>query len=308
MLTKKKFVVVALVVTTVVLWSSAFVAIGYLVGNVAPLTVAFGRFFIASLIFIPLVFLHSRGKSNNTFKFTTYQVLIILISCGVFGIFSYNVLLNYGQIYVDPATASLIVSTVPIITFVLSCIIGIEAITKNKAAAFVLCMIGVYFILFLNNKTSSNWSEAVVLIFGAAICHAIYFILVRKISKNMSAIYISAIPIWIGTILLAIASWKDIFAHQLSTDELLVIGYLGIGPSAVAYLAWSFVLKEIPASIASMYLFLVPVVSLVISWIWLSILPPLAAYIGGFLILLGLMIFNFESIKKLLKSKNYTQL
>jgi len=59
--------------------------------------------------------------------------------------------------------------------------------------------------------------------------------------------------------------------------------------------AWSYVLSKIPASRAASYLALIPVVALLISWLWLSETPVTSSLIGGGVVLLGVLLVNRRS-------------
>ncbi|GAH21546.1 unnamed protein product, partial [marine sediment metagenome] len=56
-------------------------------------------------------------------------------------------------------------------------------------------------------------------------------------------------------------------------EATLVIIYLGIFPAALAYITWTYVLSRIPASFAASYLYLSPVLAILIAWIWLGEMP-----------------------------------
>ena len=60
--------------------------------------------------------------------------------------------------------------------------------------------------------------------------------------------------------------------------------------TALAYVAWSYVLAALPAGKASNSLFLVPVVALILGWLVLGEIPAAVALIGGAITIFGLLI------------------
>ncbi|MGK7949536.1 MAG: EamA family transporter [Xenococcaceae cyanobacterium] len=71
--------------------------------------------------------------------------------------------------------------------------------------------------------------------------------------------------------------------------------FLLVFPGAIAYLAWSYVLSQIPASVAGSYLSIIPLVALAISWLWLGEVPTITALGGGAVIFAGVLLVNQRS-------------
>ena len=66
--------------------------------------------------------------------------------------------------------------------------------------------------------------------------------------------------------------------------------YLGIFPSAVAYIIWFMALDKTPVSRAAIFFYLSPVFTVVIGYFWLDEIPSLAALGGGALVVGGVFI------------------
>jgi drug/metabolite transporter (DMT)-like permease len=56
-------------------------------------------------------------------------------------------------------------------------------------------------------------------------------------------------------------------------ESTLAIIYMGIFPAAIAYIIWTYVFSRIPASLAASYMYLSPVLSIIIAWFWLGGMP-----------------------------------
>ena len=283
---------VALIALTVFLWSSAFVAIGALVETMLPVTIAAIRFLIASLCFI-LVALHDRWREAGTEIAHSWRAALpLLAGAGIAGIFGYNILLNIGQTQVDPATASLIVNVVPVLTFLFCCALGWERFTAHKMLALCICIGGVSIVIVSPLDGGTNWSLWALLIFGAAICQALYFLIVRRLLDQMAPGKLTALSTWIGTVMLLALAGPELMHLDVTVREAMLLLYLGVGPTAIGFLSWSHVLRTMPASTASSFLFLVPLSSLVMAWLMLDRLPPYVSFIGGIIIITGLWLFH----------------
>lgn len=97
----------------------------------------------------------------------------------------------------------------------------------------------------------------------------------------------------LGTIML-LPSVGDL-ARQLpsaSTGSILVAVYLGIFPAAIGYLLWNYCIARLSVSTATSSLYALPVLTIVISLIFLGELPSLLRLVGGLMSLVGAALVN----------------
>lgn len=88
---------------------------------------------------------------------------------------------------------------------------------------------------------------------------------------------------------------ETVQSAQMETT--IAVVYLGVFPGAVAYLCWAGVLSQMNSSKASLFLYLVPMVTLIIGYLWLKELPVLLSIIGGVLAFAGVAIGNLKTSK-----------
>jgi drug/metabolite transporter (DMT)-like permease len=86
---------------------------------------------------------------------------------------------------------------------------------------------------------------------------------------------------------------KDI--QTASLHATLAVVYLGIFPAAVGYMAWSYGLKEMPASQAVNYLYFMPIIATLTGWIWLGEKISVLSLLGGLVALAGVWIVSHRS-------------
>jgi drug/metabolite transporter (DMT)-like permease len=72
--------------------------------------------------------------------------------------------------------------------------------------------------------------------------------------------------------------------------DLWWVVYLGLFPTAVAFSTYAFALNHMSAGDLSVTTYLVPPITVVLSWWLLAEAPPALAYVGGALCLLGVAI------------------
>jgi drug/metabolite transporter (DMT)-like permease len=57
-------------------------------------------------------------------------------------------------------------------------------------------------------------------------------------------------------------------------------------------LTWSYVLSQIQASVAGTMMYSVPVLAVLIAWLWLGEVPALLSLVGGLIALVGIVLAN----------------
>jgi len=118
-------------------------------------------------------------------------------------------------------------------------------------------------------------------------------VLQKPYLARYTALEFTTYTIWAGTLLLVpflprLAS--HIQSYPLSTTAAVV--YLGVFPSAIGYVAWAYVLSQIPVSRAVALLYLIPPVAILVAWGWLSEIPAPLSLIGGVVTLAGVALVN----------------
>ena len=96
---------------------------------------------------------------------------------------------------------------------------------------------------------------------------------------------------WAGTVLclpllpLAVAQ-----GSSAPTPALIALVVLGVVSSALGYATWSLALQKAPIAQTTVALYLVPVVALLLAWVWLGERPTPLAVAGGVLAVVGVIV------------------
>jgi drug/metabolite transporter (DMT)-like permease len=72
------------------------------------------------------------------------------------------------------------------------------------------------------------------------------------------------------------------------------VGVLGFFPSALAYLAWAYVLKHMDVSRASMSLYLTPPMAIAIASVLLGEMPSAMVIVGSLVVLSSVLALNLR--------------
>ena len=270
---------------TILLWASSFVAVRAVLPVFTPGHIALFRFLIASvLLVVPAIITH--------IKLPALKDIPVVFLLGFLGIFVYHIAQNYGEITVTAGSAAMIMSSVPIFTAILATLFLAEKLRLWGWLSILVSFLGVYLIA-LGEKEGVKFDWGVIILLLAAISTSAFFVLQKSYLKKYGALHLVTYAIWAGTLLLLIFApglVKEI--ANAPTEATISMIYLGIFPSAIAYFTWSYALSRAPASIVASFIYIQPVLTIVIAWIWLSEMPALISMIGGVSSIGGVFMVN----------------
>ncbi|MET3962388.1 drug/metabolite transporter (DMT)-like permease [Marmoricola sp. OAE513] len=275
---------VAAIATTLLLWASAFVAIRHLGHEVSPGALSLGRLLIAALA-LSVVLLRSPRN-----RFTRTEILLLL-GCGVawFGI--YNLALNASEQKIDAATAAMVVQVGPILIALLAALFLGEKLTGSLLLGMAVAFGGVVVIGSAMRGDGGSDLDGVLLALLAAATYAIGVVCQKVLLRRLTGLEVTCYACWIGVVVCLpwVGDLSDVVTHG-SAQTLLLIGYLGLFPTAVAFLTWAFALRFTDAGKQSLTTFLVPVIATVLAWVLLDEVPPVLAFVGGAVCIGGVLV------------------
>ncbi|WP_036518672.1 DMT family transporter [Nocardioides sp. J54] len=275
---------VAALGVTLVFWASAFVAIRHLGHEVTPGALSLGRLLIAAVVLSALLVRAPRHRFTRT-------ELVLLACCGVAWFGVYNLALNDAERRIDAATAAMVVQVGPILIALLAGLFLGERLTGWLLLGMAVAFGGVVIIGSAMRGDGGSDLAGVLLALLAAATYAVGVVCQKVLLCRLSGLEVTCYACWIGA--LVCLPWLGDLGDVLSTgstETLLLIAYLGVFPTAVAFSTWAFALRHTDAGKQSLTTFLVPVIAAVMAWALLDEVPPPLAFLGGALCVVGVLL------------------
>lgn len=273
---------------TILIWGTTFISTKVLLTDFQPVEILFFRFVLG---FLALTVVYPRKLRK-----TTRNEELTFAAAGLCGICLYYLLENIALTYTMASNVGVIISIAPLFTAILS-----HFLIKNEEKlhpvffiGFSLAMIGICLVSFHGSQLELN-PMGDLLATAAAIIWACYAILTKKISSfGYHTILITRRVFFYG-ILFMIPS-LFFFDFHLNLERLanpvylLNILFLGLGASALCFVTWNFSVKVLGAVKTSVYIYMVPVVTVITSVLVLNEKLTVISGVGTILILMGLFL------------------
>ena len=240
-----------------VLGGAAIVATRVAVAEAEPLAVAVLRYALAGVIMIPIAFAVRGGLRVRARGIGP----VLALGALQFGLFGWC--FTAAMLYVPAARAAMVLATMPILTLVLSALLGRERVTVPKALGAILACVGVS--LALGDRGLSVSDEAWkgdLLMFGAALIGSLYNVLTGMFARHLPAVTMSAIQLPVGAAALLVAllltgEVSDLVAFDLK--GWLAIVFLATIGGAASFYTWIWALERIAPSRVAVTITLNPI-------------------------------------------------
>ncbi|MDD0995193.1 putative amino-acid metabolite efflux pump [compost metagenome] len=252
-----------------------------------PAHLALLRFLIAS-VFMAVVAV-SRGIHPPTLR-----DLPLLFGLGFFAVSLHHVAINFGQQGVSAGASSVLAQTTPLFSTLLARFVFKDRVSVWRWGCVVLGLVGVMIVVAGDHGFGSIDAHG-LLILLSALSWSIYFALQKHHTGRYDGLTLVCYTVWSGTALLLV--FLPGLADQVVNAPLrvqLAVFALGIFPSALAYLAWAYVLAHVDLSRATMTLYLVPPTAMLIASFALGERPTLMVGVGAVVVLISVLALNLE--------------
>ena len=271
MTTQKQILYHAVAFIVVAIWGSTFVFTKLLLlGGLSPAQIFTLRFIIA----YALLLVYSLTKGIRWIA-SSWQDELLMAALGVTGGSLYFLTENSAMNYTTTTNTSLLVSLSPLVaTALISIFYKSQRLNKRQSLGTLMAAVGVVLVVLNGHFVLHLSPYGDLLAFSAALCWGVYSLLMIRASSRYGTMFITRKVFFYGLLsMIPYYIWRPgLGIELLATQPQLIwnLLFLGCIASMVCFLAWNWVLKKLGAVVATNYVYLNPVVTIIFAWMILS--------------------------------------
>ena len=263
------------------IWGTATIGTKAALDTLPPFALASIRWIIALSVMVPTLL--NQGRRPVLDRRT--------MTLGFLGIAAFNFFFNFGLQRTSAANGSLISGALPVVIAALSFLILHERLPPIAFFGIALSITGI--VVTVMGKSLDTSPLGNLLMFGSVITWALFSIYAREFVRGENQLAVTAGTAVFGLAMMLPFAVVELVRDGVGTIDLkvvLIVLYLGLGPSMAGILLWSFGLSRIPASQASVFSNLTPIIGILAAGIILN--EPITKYhiVGAALVLTGVLL------------------
>ncbi|MGD9311727.1 MAG: DMT family transporter, partial [Desulfobacterales bacterium] len=273
-------------------WAGNIVLARGVIDIIPPVTLAFWRWTIASLMLWPFAY---RYAKQDWPLFTRHWKIMLFLS--VVGISGFNTLL-YTAVHTTTAiNGALIQTTMPAVIILISLAAFKEKVTRLQSLGVGLCILGAVLVVLrgrLSTFLDLSFVRGDLLMLVAVVLYALYSAYLHR-RPSIHPLSFLMFTFVLGALgLVPLYLWEISYgpAFGLSLDVVASVLYVAAFPSIVAFFCWNRGVELIGANRAGLFINLIPVFASIMAIIWLGESLKAFHLIGMLLIFGGMVLFN----------------
>lgn len=275
-----------------VFWGTSFVATKTLLLEIKPVTIIILRLLIASFLLTTIAI---STKRNFSINLKSHGWIFILALVAVFHLW----IQVTGLQFTTAANTGWIIGTAPIFMAIMGLFFFKEKITLLGFLGIVLAIFGLLILFGKGDITNIGFIEnkGDLLVLGSAFTWGVYSTVNKKISLTYSPLMtILYLFLMMTVIIIPFNLNSETIASvvHLSRNGWLLVLFLGLFCSGIAYVIWAQALRDMESAKVGAFLYLEPLVTVAAAGFFLKEEITLLMIFSGLLITIGVFLVNKE--------------
>ena len=277
---------------TIFIWGTTFISTKILLKVFTPIEILFIRFVIGYFALLALY--------PHRLKLKEGKQELYFAGAGLCGITLYFLLENIALTYTFASNVGVIISIAPFFTAIFAhLLLAGEKMRAQFFIGFAVAVAGIFLISFNGSSQLKLNPMGDILAVLAAVVWAIYSVLTKKISGyHYHTILVTRRIFFYGLLfmmpVLFVFKFEPDVRQIIKPVNLFNIIFLGFGASAICFVTWNYALKILGAVKTSVYIYMVPVITVITSVLILHETITGTAMLGILLTLAGLFISEIK--------------
>lgn len=280
-----------------VIWSGNFIVARDLIDIVPPISLAFWRWSVATIVLLPFAI---KAVIADWPVIKKHRLYISITS--ILGISLFNALIYIASHTTTVMNLSLIAITFPVFIIILSRIFYNELVTANKAIGVLIVIIGIIVLIIKGDievLKNIDFTAGDLWMLLGAVTFAVYSLLLKKKPKQLSTHSFQLITFLVGLLFLTPfylweANSSDFKIQNISSSTLYSILYIGLFASLVSYYLWGKAVENIGPTQSSMIYYTLPIFSGIAAYLFLGEAVETIQLLSMLFIVIGIFIVIFE--------------
>ena len=304
-LSKRSLIDISLLVLVNAIWGAQFTAYKLVSSDIGPVTVSAWIFLIAVVVLIPFI-VHERSRKSvsqsgelaaaGSRSLFARRNLLGFLAIGIFGLVPASAFLAWGVARSTASNSALIYLTIPIITAIMAVLMLGEKMTPARWMSLFISLVGVLILTDLDWRhlelTSTKFLVGNILVLLACTSSSFYNVCSKELLRRFSPVEVLAFGYFLAVLVsIPLVCWAEPFSldavrhYALSTWIGLLL--LGVFVWGLSMILWMFLLKRLDVSQASVSVYLLPFLGVLISAIFLGEKITGTMIVGGGITLAG---------------------
>lgn len=285
-----------LCILSMIFWGMSFVWLKVVFDVYNPIAVIFFRLLLASIALTSYQFLF---KKRDIIDKKDYKMFLLL---ALFQPFLYFIGESFGLLFVSSIVASVIISTIPVVTPIFSYLFLREKLTIAGIAGMIISFLGVLLIIIEKDFTFKYSIKGLLLLFLAVLAAIFNSLVVRKMIYKYRPLTLLNAQNLIGALYFMpfffIFDFKKTIEASPTIDVILNFLYLVVFSSIFAFLFFNISIKELGVNVSGFMSNLIPIFTAITAYIILKESLTGQKISGIIIVITGLIIGNYKRRKK----------
>lgn len=270
-------------------WASAFPATRIALAAYLPQHLALARYSLASLALLAYCVLTRAPLPRRS---DLPALVLTGLLCGTL----YQLGFNYGMRTVASGPAAVLVDTVPIFAALFGFLCLHERLGARAVGGIALGFAGT--LLIASGEAGGSgfaFEPGAGYLLLAALAFSLGSVVQKPLLSRLPAVPATAyyfVAATLGLAGFATGLPASIAAAPVAANWALL--FLALFPGALSFALWSYALARLPVAQVSSSLYLVPVLTFPIAWIWLGEVPGTLSFIGGAITIVGVLLVQLK--------------
>ncbi len=267
----------------------AVVATRFVVGETDPISLAFYRYLIGSICFLPLLPFIWPKDGVSAAETGRIAVLGLLFFC------LFTLGFNTALDIIPAARGAVGLATMPIQALIVAALFGREVLTGRKVSSVVIAFLGIAIVFgpaaFNVSSAGTSFGDAAMLL--GVFCAALYSVFSRHSLQKHGALFVTALAMMFGALSLLILIITTSGVPSLpsfSANGWMAVLFLGVFAGAIQNALFTWALCWIPPSTTVLYISLNPITAMVLGILLIGESVTLPLIVGLALVLTAIFL------------------